>query len=180
MKLAALRRFRRHGDDYAKTRDLKRYLASLRLRRSPFYLTLADLDRILRWKLRTQYGRTAKFRAKHLKDSHVRSATRAAFAHKSTNRDAELRVRTRHLADLPGVGIPVASAILALVEPRSYCVVDFRGWRAIFGEDRRRFSIPDYCRYRSKIAGYAKRLGWTVQDTDAAVWAYDRQRSQRY
>jgi hypothetical protein len=176
MRLSEIRRFRRWGDDFASTRRLKQDLAELSRRRQPFYLTRADLEPILKWKLRTQYGRGAKVR-RRLTDELVRQVTRQTFAYQAKDVDMELRERTRLLDRLPGVGVPVASAILALVEPRRYCVIDFRGWRALFGEERQHFSVGHYRRYRRVIAQYAKRLGWSIQETDAAVWALERHRS---
>ena len=32
----------------------------------------------------------------------------------------------------------IASATLALMTPDDYCVIDFRGWRALFSEERSR------------------------------------------
>jgi hypothetical protein len=72
------------------------------------------------------------------------------------------------------VGVPVASAILALADPDRYCVIDFRGWRAMFGEKRPAFDIPSYIRYLSKIRQFSQELGWLVQETDLAIWEYDR------
>jgi hypothetical protein len=175
MNLAAMRLLRGKVEDHEKTEQLKQRLAVLRRRRQPFYLTRADLQRILRWKLRSQYGRSAKFR-EHLTDALVRHVTQATFGYRANNCDIELGVRIRLLAALPGVGVPVASAVLALVEPHRYCVVDYRGWRTLFGEERRHFSVRDYRRYRTAIAKLADRLGWPVQETDAVVWEFDRRR----
>jgi hypothetical protein len=176
MRLAALRALRGQVEDHAKTEKLKRSLAALRRRRHPFYLTRLELEPILRWKLRTQYGRGARFR-EYMTDRLVRHVTRAAFEYSVDNADLELIVRTRLLSALPGIGVPVASAILALVEPHRYCVVDFRGWRAVFGEDRRQFSSRDYRSYRTAVAKYAEKLGWPIQETDAVIWEFDRRRT---
>jgi hypothetical protein len=178
MRLASLRRLYGKVEDHDKTEALKRQLAALQLRRRPFYLTRAELEPILRWKLRSQYGRGSKYRD-YITDSLARQVTRAAFSFTADNKDVELTVRTRLLAALPGVGVPVASAILALTQPDEYCVVDFRGWRALFGEEKRHFSTRDYRRYRSTIARLAGSLGWSIQETDAVVWELDRRRSAR-
>ena len=45
------------------------------------------------------------------------------------------------------VGIPVASAILALAKPDKYAVIDFRGWRQIFARKKNSFSTRDYLTY---------------------------------
>ena len=83
------------------------------------------------------------------------------------------------LTELSGVGIGVASAILALVDPEHYCVIDFRGWRAAFGEMRRSFSTRDYNKYLSEVRRLAEVLGWTPQETDLAIWEYDRRTHPR-
>jgi hypothetical protein len=95
----------------------------------------------------------------------------------SSNTSATIRLGL--LLALPGVGVPVASAVLALTEPQQYCVVDFRGWRTVFGEERESFSIADYLRYRAEVARLAADLGWPVQEADLAIWEYDRRRDLR-
>jgi hypothetical protein len=99
--------------------------------------------------------------------------TRAAFAIHDGGSDLEARVRLGVLTALPGVAVPVASAILALADPEHYCVIDFRAWRAMFGEDRRDFSIPQYLAYRRPVLELASELGWTPQEVDLAIWAFD-------
>jgi hypothetical protein len=75
---------------------------------------------------------------------------------------------------LRGVGVPVASAVLALVFPEEYGVIDFRGWWQIFGEKRSIFSISDYKRYLCELRHLADELNWPVQEVDLAIWEYDR------
>jgi len=75
---------------------------------------------------------------------------------------------------LNGVSIPVASAVLAIVFPEKYAVIDFRGWRQVFGEEKRTFSIRDYKKYLCAIHRLANELGWKVQEVDLAIWEYDR------
>lgn len=76
------------------------------------------------------------------------------------------------------VGVPIASAVLALVYPTEYCVIDFRGWRQVFEQDRRQFTISDYKRYLVKVRELSRELQWPVQEVDLAVWEYDSR--QRY
>ena len=87
----------------------------------------------------------------------------------------ELELRVGLLCTLRGVGVPVASAILALVYPEEYGVIDFRVWRQVFGEERSMFSISDYKRYLHEIHKLAKELAWTVQEVDLAIWGYDKE-----
>jgi hypothetical protein len=74
--------------------------------------------------------------------------------------------------------VPVASAILALTEPERNCVIDFRGWRAVFNDERREFDTPAYILYLTKIRNLAQELGWPVQEADLAVWEYDLRNEQ--
>jgi hypothetical protein len=113
-------------------------------------------------------------------DAQYRKATRSAFAiADATDPDRETKLRVATLTELSGVGIGVASAILALVDPERYCVIDFRGWRAVFGEMRRTFSTRDYNRYLAEVRRFAGILAWTPQETDLAIWEYDRRKHPR-
>ena len=102
------------------------------------FLGLDDFQRITRWKLGRQLKRVPQL--EQLTESLVRSVTRAAF-HLHADHEPSDAIATSVclgvLTSLPGVGVPVATAVLALTFPDDYCVVDFRGWRALFGEDRR-------------------------------------------
>lgn len=82
-------------------------------------------------------------------------------------------MRVGILCALRGVGVPVASAVLALAFPDEYAVIDFRGWRQVFGEDRRQFGVGDYKRYLGEVRRLARELEWPVQEVDLAIWHYD-------
>ncbi len=90
------------------------------------------------------------------------------------NKDCELELRVNALCLLRGVSVPVASAMLALVYPDEYAVIDFRGWRQVFGEERQVFQTRDYKEYMREIRRLAKELGWTPQRVDHVIWEYDR------
>lgn len=178
IKADDVRHLRTASSDYAETEALKAEIERCRQVRSPFFLTGDELDRVFRWKLRSQYGRQATHRARN-SEAAYRAVTEAVFKIVGPALEYECAVRLGLLVALPGVGVPVASAILALTEPQRYCVIDFRGWRAVFGVDRRVFSISNYLRYRSEVARVAVDLAWPVQETDLAIWECDRRRSQR-
>ena len=168
-----------HGteDDFAETEDLKRHVADMLRYREPYaFLNLADLDRILRWKLRSQHARNAHLHQKLTTQMVVRT-TEAAFGvylSHSPSDDAAARVCLDMLATLPGVRIPVASAILAMSFPDHHCVIDVRAWRLVFGEHRTAFGPGHYLRYRSVVACMARMMGWSIQATDLAIWELDR------
>src|SRR5438128_1216470 len=102
--------------DYQETERLKALMAQLRDQRRPFFLTGPELDQVFHWKLGRQYGR-----GKALRDTNAEPAynelTRATFALVDKDPDYEAELRLKTLSVLRGVDVPVASAILALVEP---------------------------------------------------------------
>jgi len=159
--------------DFDETEQLKSKLAQLRRERQDFFLTKAEFDEILRWKLRGQYGRQRALRASNT-DELIRAITGLALTIEHSDKNYELELRVHLLCALRGVGVPVASAVLASVCPQEYAVIDFRGWRQIFDEERSTFSVANYRRYMQEIRKLAKELGWLVQEVDLAIWEYDR------
>ena len=168
--------YRTSSDDSNSTEHLKAQFARLRDERHPLYLTLDEFDEILHWKLRGQYGRQQE-RRKPNTEAVIRTVTGAALTITHHDEEYETELRLGILSSMRGVGVPVASAILALVFPEKYAVIDFRGWRQIFGEERTTFSISDYIRYLREINRIAIELGWPVQEVDLAIWEFDRDNS---
>lgn len=170
---AQLAPYRTSSDDYALTERLKTQFARLRQECQPLYLSAADFDEILHWKLRGQYGRQRERRKANTEDV-IRTVTGAALTIAHPDKEYEIELRVSILCALCGVGVPVASAVLALVFPEKYAVIDFRGWRQVFGKEKTTFSIPDYRRYLQEIRRLADELKWPVQEVDLAIWEYDR------
>lgn len=159
--------------DFEKTKLLKEKLAKLRRERRPLFLTADEFDEILRWKLDTQYGRGESRRTQNT-DEIIRAVTGLALNIAHEYEDYELELRISILSSLRGVGVPVATSVLALIYPEKYGVIDFRNWRQIFGERKSSFSIPDYQRYVKEVRRLAKELNWSIQEVDHAIWEYDR------
>ncbi len=111
-------------------------------------------------------------------DPSIPIVTRAAFEVSAIEGGDTLKIRTALLTALPIVGVPVASAILALVMPEEYGVVDFRGWHQVFSEKRGSFSIKDYSRYMIHLWRLSDELQWLPQEVDHAIWEYDRRTKQ--
>lgn len=140
--------------------------------RKPMYLKSEELEEILKWKLRGQYGRKLKIREKNT-DENIEKITKAAFdlTHSEFEIETELRINT--LSVLYGVRTPVATAILAMCFPKKYAVIDFRNWRQIFGEIKTSFSVSDYFRYLSELEVYAEHFSIPIRDMDMAFWQFD-------
>lgn len=160
------------SDDHEETGRLKTVLARFRQSKPPDYLSAEEFDQVLKWKLRGQYGRQKSWRAANTPEV-IEIVTRTALSIEHADRSYETDLRLAILCSLRGVGVPVASAILALVYPDHYAVIDFRGWRQVFDEERTCFTIADYKRYLQKVSGLSLELGWPVQEVDLAIWQYD-------
>jgi len=157
--------------DYEKTKRLKEKLARVRRERQPLYLTKAEFEEILQWKLGQQIGRQRERRSANTEEI-IRAVTGLALTITHSDKEYELELRMGILCALRGVAIPVASAVLAHAFPEEYAVIDFRGWRQIFGEGETVFSIPKYKRYLREVRRLADELGWPVQEVDHAIWEY--------
>jgi len=162
--------------DYEETRRLKEKLARVRRERQPLYLTAAEFEETLQWKLGQQIGRQRKRRSANTEEI-IRAVTGLALTIAHSDKEYELELRMGILCSLRGVAVPVASAVLALVFPEEYAVIDFRGWWQVFGEGETVFSIPKYKRYLREVRRLADELGWPVQEVDHAIWEYDRRNS---
>jgi hypothetical protein len=160
--------------DYKEAQRLKGMLRQLREQRNPLYLKEAEFDEILKWKLGTQYGRRQDQRKLNTDDV-IRAVTTAALNITHVDRDYELELRVNLLWSLRGVGVPVASAVLAVAFPETYAIIDYRVWRQVFGEDGSGFNTNDYKRYMREIWRLADELGWLPQEVDFAIWKYDLQ-----
>lgn len=165
--------FRTSSDDFDLTEQLKAQFARLRQERSPMCLTSSEFEEILHWKLRGQYGRQRVWRECNTEDV-IRAVTGLALGIIHPDPDYEIELRVGALCTLRGVGVPVASAVLALVYPETYAVIDFRGWRQVFDEERTTFTTVQYKTYLGKIHQLAHELGWHPQEVDLAIWEYDR------
>lgn len=138
------------GNEYDQTQRLKERFARIRSERKPLYLTAHEFDEILRWKLSGQYQRQAEKRRVNTEDV-IKIVTGTALSKTHPDEDYETELRLGILSCIRGVGVPKASAVLALVFREKYAVIDFRGWRQIFDEDKTTFSISDYKRYLQEI-----------------------------
>jgi hypothetical protein len=161
----------REGPDFEDTERLKAKLAEIHRERHPLYLTAAEFEEILKWKLRQQIGRQRHLRAANTEEI-IRAVTGLALTIAPADKEYEIELRLNILSALRGVDIPVASAVVALVFPDEYAVIDSRVWQQLFDEKRWVFSVPNYKKYLAKIRTLADELGWPVQEVDHAIWVY--------
>jgi hypothetical protein len=149
--------------------------------RQPLFLLLCEMNQAVEWKLGHWYHVSRAYRA-HWTDDLIRSATEEALAPPVLADDSDLEARLAALCSLGGVRIRVASAILALVYPEHYGVIDKRNWKALdLGDQPRPFRAEHYRRYLRELRRLAAELNaaqspaespWTVQGVDIALWHY--------
>lgn len=103
----------------------------------------------------------------------IRSKTKAAFASRSEQKRLEL------LCSLHGVSIPMASAILTLVWPERYGVIDIRVWQLLYAMKSVTtkpsgvgFNFKNWFRMLCIFRHHAKRLGCSVRDVERTIFRY--------
>jgi hypothetical protein len=81
------------------------------------------------------------------------------------------------LAEIDGIGIRMASAILAVCYPSEFTVLDYRAWETLCNWELEGLprTVPrtpaSYVQYCEACARFAAREGISVRDLDRALWA---------
>jgi hypothetical protein len=154
-------------EEAAETAALIRELQEARVRG---YLTRNDLEKVCRWK---------SARAIHLikKNSiaRTRMATRRALATRSERR------RFEALTTLDGVSAPMASAILTLLYPRRYGVLDIRVWQLLYAtgavtkkQSGVGFDFNNWYQFLMIIRYFAKKLHVSARDIERSLFLAHR------
>src|SRR5262249_38078716 len=153
--LAALVR-RELSDEEPETAALIRALRPVRARGA---FTRAEFLAMCRWKTPRSAPQCARNRAAVI--ARVSSAVLAT-------RDE--RARMERLLGLRGVGVPSASAILTLVDPRRYGVLDIRAWQLLFESGCVRtkpsgvgFGVAHWLEYLGVLRALSAALGVSVR-----------------
>ena len=109
----------------------------------------------------------------------IREASRRALAARSERR------RIEHLLALDGVSVPVASAILTLLDPRRYGVLDIRAWQMLYavrGVDAnpagRGFTVAQWLRYLETLRAHARRLCASARAVEYTLFLCHRKRQR--
>jgi hypothetical protein len=123
------------------------------------YYTRGDALIVYRWK-----SRRSAVRFEVVAASTVRSVTARAFA----ATDEAIRIET--ITTLPGVGLPVAAALLHFAFPARYPLLDVRALDSL-GVKRRSAYPPsfwvEYVEFCRRLAG---ELGVSLRTLDKALW----------
>lgn len=94
----------------------------------------------------------------------IRKLSRAVLATRSERRRLAL------LTSLPGVNVPMASAILTLIDPRRYGVIDIRVWQLLFAiksvgrnPHGRAFTFEHWQHFLGRLRHHARELDVPVR-----------------
>ena len=150
-------------DEDPGTRALMRRLGPARRRG---WLSRAEFLAMCRWKSPRavrHYRRNSPAR--------IRAASQAALAERSERRRLEL------LTALRGVNVPVASAILTLLHPRRYGVLDIRAWQLLYRlgavtsrPDGRGFGASHWIEYLGTLRRHARALGVSARAVEYTLF----------
>jgi hypothetical protein len=153
-------------------------MARLRAARARGYLTAAELEAVCRWK---------SPRAIHLVRSNDRRRVRALTGRALRARGE--RQRLEALTALRGVSVPMASALLTLIDPRRYGVLDIRVWQllhevgAVTGRPRGAgFGFDHWAQFLETVRAFAVSLDVQARHVELALFRGHRahQRGRLY
>lgn len=130
------------------------------------YMTFDDFYKIAMWK-------SARQKPKYLQNkSSVESISKEAF---SLSDESE---RMENLCSLKGVGIPTASAILTIVYPDNYAVIDVRCIEMLqeLGYSiKKTITLNNWLKYLDIVRKIAKENSITAREVDKALFAMHRE-----
>ncbi|MCI0711065.1 MAG: hypothetical protein L0154_12990 [Chloroflexi bacterium] len=156
-------------DEYPDTAPL---IASLSHVREISYFTRSEFLIMCNWKEPRE--RRRQDWASNTEDE-VRTLSAQAFGVPDEAR------RILHLCRLRGVGIPVASAFLALIDPERYGVIDIRVWQllALYNEmdydpDGRALQVLHWLDYLDKIRLWAGEFNVSVRAVERTLFQHHR------
>ena len=141
-------------------------------------LSRGEFLQICRWKSPRairQYGRNRRVT--------IARTIRAVLSTRSEQR------RLAYLTNLKGVSVPMASAILTLINPDRYGILDIRVWRLLYEIKSVRtnprgqgFSFRNWYHYLRKLRYLAKQLKVSVRTVERTLFEYHKkvQRGRLY
>ena len=150
-------------EEHGPTAELMRALRGVGRRGS---FTRAEFRAMCRWK-----SPRARLLWEKNSAARLRAVSRAVLATRDERR------RMERLTSLIGVGVPMASAILTLLDPRRYGVLDIRAWQVLFAirsvDANRRgqaFTIAQWLEFLAALRHHARELGVTARTVEYTLF----------
>ena len=170
IKYVSLRQLLRHeliADEDPGTEDLIRRLGHIKRARG---FSRDEFLAMCRWKSPRAMGKCRRNSA-----ATIRRISRAALATRSEQK------RMNFLTSLRGVSVPMASAILTLVDPKRYGVLDIRVWQLLCAIDSVRtnprgvgFNFKNWYDYLRKLRYHAREIGVSARTVERTLFEYHR------
>lgn len=163
--------------------DIRNFSTIKKVLRDRGYLTRIDLEGISEFKS----GRRNINNVNENTEEEINSITKDVIESLSTEDTAYL---IKELVKLRGVGVKTASAVLTVLEPETFAVLDYRAVRAlvwkigqaqsyeVFYRSLEVFRDPsaeDYQWYNEKLNCIAKETDTTPRMVDMALWKFDKE-----
>jgi len=155
-------------DEEDSTAELMRRLRAARKRG---YVAAAELEAVCYWK-----SPRAIQQIRTNSPTRVRSATRAALATRSERR------RLEALTQLKGVSVPMASALLMLLDPKRYGVIDIRVWQLLhkLGTVTKNaagvgLGFKNWYQYLMIIRHFSRKLGVKARDIERTLFVVHKE-----
>lgn len=158
------------ADNQDRTRELIEYFERKRKYNQNFFLTYKELNDILKWKLRDQYDRQERNLNLNTNEI-IKEVTSLTFKIHHDDIKYQDRLRIQSLMILKGIGVKVASAVLTIVMPESYCVID-KKIKKLFFPDYSTVTLTIYQDYLNSVRDIANKYDTTPQKLDMALWQY--------
>lgn len=162
-RLESVLRCRLSAEEDRETAELIRQLKPARKRG---YIEPEELQAVCRWK-----APRAIQLIKSNKPQKIRAVTKAAFSTRSEKKRITL------LISLKGVSIPMASALLMLLNPKRYGVIDIRVWQLMYAlgtvsknSNGVRFTFKNWYQFLMVIRHFAKKCGVTARDVERTLF----------
>ena len=157
--------------DFFECEQLKASIASKLVLRQEQYLLASEIDAIIQWKLDSQYYRSKQQR--QINDDYVVvPITTAVFSVQSGNLEYQTELKIKLLCSLKGIAIPLASAVLAITDPKQFAVLDSVLWQGLYKVEKNAFTTNDYLRFLTDMRKLAHKVGLEVQETEFRLWKY--------
>lgn len=170
--------------------------------KSPYFETMSEVLQKRGYLLKREFVSIGKWKTMRQSSRYEQNISEEVqkLTREAINAPEEEKIRI--LRELKGVGLPVASAILTVIYPKKYCVIDYRTWRAflwlktlaehvqfIFASYREYSDFLDLIRKGSNVSVYraflktlrgigAKR-GMTARQVEMALWKFDQLKGEK-
>ncbi len=136
------------------------------------FLTKTELLRIAEWKLKNVYYPIHKKEIESNSDKSIEETTKRAINEINDKKKVEI------LDNLYGVGIPVASAILTVLNPKDYAIIDVNVWYALHFKEKRSFTSENFRQYLEIVRGIALKQNLTAREVDKGLFILGKDRGE--